>query len=249
MLNMSSKVDIPSQTVIKIRNSTPLIILEAKDLARFSEKATSYRNRELWSVRTQRPPKHQQLSWLFEASQLTEDVKKTWGNFSRGSSSNSSFGGSQRKQPFSSAVKGCFKAGALTLVLAWAVPQSSILLIQALANFPVWQWACLTSVHLAGYHWSWSFMLQDPDSVSQLDTRPTFPIADLLGVLVPGLNPATLTGTVYLSWGTVRLVHGWQTHCFYWPPFPEGTALPLLHISIELQQFKLATSIRWETKT
>jgi len=39
--------------VIKIRNSTPQLTLEAKDLARLNEEANMYRNKGLQSVRTQ----------------------------------------------------------------------------------------------------------------------------------------------------------------------------------------------------
>lgn len=59
----------------------------------------------------------------------------------------------------------------------------------------------------------------------------------------PCLNPATLTGTVSLTWGTEGLVHDWKGHSFYWPPLPEGTALPLLHTGIELQQLNLTEAL------
>lgn len=120
-------------------------------------------------------------------------------------------------------------------------------MVQVLATFPVWPWTCLTTGHLADGSWSLSpnlIMIYDPDSVSQLDIRPDLlsPLQICL-VFWPLPEPSYPPCTVSLTWGTEGLVHDWKGHSFYWPPLPEGTALPLLHTGIELQQLNLTEAL------
>lgn len=76
-------------------------------------------------------------------------------------------------------------------------------------------------------------MIYDPDSVSQLDIRPTLSTADLLGVLAPGRTQLLSLALSATLGGLVR----------DWPPFSEGTALPLLHAGIELQQLNFIEAL------
>lgn len=92
------------------------------------------------------------------------------------------------------------------------MPHPGTPLIQVLGNLPVWLWAlasplctwlAVTDPGLYAQTWLWSVILTQ---------FPSLHTADLLGVVLPGLNPAILTGTDCLTWGTVGLVHSWKSH-------------------------------------
>lgn len=102
-------------------------------------------------------------------------MKKTWRNFSRGSPSNSLLGGLNKGNTL--LLKGCYKAEALTLALAWAVLwPCTPFWSRASPSSQLWLQACLTTMDLSGNHWFWSLC---PDLIVILTQFPNLTL-DLL---------------------------------------------------------------------
>lgn len=166
-------------------------------------------------------------------------MEKTWRKFSRGSPSNSLLGGLNKGNAL--LLKGCHKAETFTLALAWPVLRPCTpFWSRSSPSSQLWLQACLTTIDLSGNHWSWSLC---PDLIvilaqfPQLDFGPTLSLQNCL-MFWPLDWTNYPHGIVCLTWGTVGLVPCRWSHCFFWSPFPEGTAEPLLHSDTELQQLK-----------
>lgn len=119
--------------MIKIRNSTPQIILEAKDLARFNGKAIVYRNKKLQRQDPEHTPTTSSLAGCSRPAGWQKVWRKLEGTSAEAYLQIALLGSLSKGNPLS--LQGCFKVG----LSPWSLPE------QCHSHVPHWSRSWPTS--------------------------------------------------------------------------------------------------------